>query len=207
MEPAPSFWTIWCHLQTAGLHCRQPVKKILISVKNWKTQIAWAECHLYWSQTDLNDENEFLLFGTVGIKWVRRPGVRDLIQSTSYQLPSIKENHFWGCDASLPHEWVPRTMWKVLQTPTSIMSTSMYSNHPSPNVQQWWPIVESLVSTDQGTHQTWTSLNLCGKSRKDVQKREPAMLLTSSLNWSRHGMISHSPQLTTRSNQHLVIAR
>uniref|UniRef100_A0A8R1HZF7 HTH_Tnp_Tc3_2 domain-containing protein n=1 Tax=Caenorhabditis japonica TaxID=281687 RepID=A0A8R1HZF7_CAEJA len=47
-EPVLSRRTIRRRLQVAGLHGRRPVKKPLVSLKNRKARVEWAEQHLSW---------------------------------------------------------------------------------------------------------------------------------------------------------------
>lgn len=77
-ESGPTIRTIRYRLQVAGLHGRQPVKKPFISAKNRKARVEWAKAHLnwtpqQWSSVVWSDESKFLLFGTDGITWIRRP--------------------------------------------------------------------------------------------------------------------------------------
>uniref|UniRef100_A0A8R1I9K7 Tc1-like transposase DDE domain-containing protein n=1 Tax=Caenorhabditis japonica TaxID=281687 RepID=A0A8R1I9K7_CAEJA len=87
-----------------GLHGRRPVKKPLISKKNRKARVAWAKAHVNWGRREWanhvwNNESKFNLFGTDGIKWVRRPvGSRF---DPKYQCPTVKHGGgscmVWGC--------------------------------------------------------------------------------------------------------------
>lgn len=104
----PSVRTIQKRLQAAGLHGRRPVKKPFVSEKNKKARIAWAKEHLTWTRQQWNsiiwsDESKYLMFGTDGISWVRRPtGTRF---SPRYQMPTVKHGGgsvmVWGCFSSL----------------------------------------------------------------------------------------------------------
>lgn len=103
-EPIPSIRTIRRRLQTAGLHGRRPVKKPFISAKNRKARLEWAKAHLHWGRKEWSniiwsDESKYLLFGTDGIKWIRRPQGKRF--DPKYQLPTIKHGGgsclVWGC--------------------------------------------------------------------------------------------------------------
>ncbi|CAD6199338.1 unnamed protein product [Caenorhabditis auriculariae] len=89
----PSVSTVKRRLNAAGIMGRRPVKKPLISEKNRVARVKWAKEHLNWTRRDWNkilwsDESKFLLFGSDGIQWVRRPiGSR---YHPKYQLPTVK---------------------------------------------------------------------------------------------------------------------
>ncbi|CAD6199912.1 unnamed protein product [Caenorhabditis auriculariae] len=90
---SPSVSTVKRRLNAAGIMGRRPVKKPLISEKNRAARVKWAKEHLNWTRQDWNkilwsDESKFLLFGSDGIQWVRRPiGSR---YHPKYQLPTVK---------------------------------------------------------------------------------------------------------------------
>ncbi|CAI2333389.1 unnamed protein product [Caenorhabditis sp. 36 PRJEB53466] len=92
-EVTPSLRTVRRRLQHAGLHGRRPAKKPSISKKNRIARVAWAKAHLHWGRQEwanhvFSDESKFNLFGTDGIKWIRRPvGCRF---DPSYQLQTVK---------------------------------------------------------------------------------------------------------------------
>jgi transposase len=100
----PSARTIQRRLNGEGLFGRRPVKKPFISLKNRLARVAWARAHLHWvrknwEQVLWSDESKFLMFGTDGIKWIRRPiGSRF---DHKYQLPTVKHGGgsciVWGC--------------------------------------------------------------------------------------------------------------
>ncbi|CAD6199198.1 unnamed protein product [Caenorhabditis auriculariae] len=89
----PSVSTVKRRLNAAEIMGRRPVKKPLISEKNRAARVKWAKEHLNWTRQDWNkilwsDESKFLLFGSDGIQWVRRPiGSR---YHPKYQLPTVK---------------------------------------------------------------------------------------------------------------------
>ncbi|CAD6197692.1 unnamed protein product [Caenorhabditis auriculariae] len=89
----PSVSTVKRRLNAAGIMGRRPVKKPLISEKNRAARVKWAKEHHNWTRQDWNkilwsDESKFLLFGSDGIQWVRRPiGSR---YHPKYQLPTVK---------------------------------------------------------------------------------------------------------------------
>lgn len=102
--PKPSVRTIRRRLQVACLHGRRPAKKPLISTKNRKARIQFARAHLNWTVNEWkniiwSDESKFMLFGSDGIRYVRRPvGAR---YDPKYQLPTVKHGGgsvmVWGC--------------------------------------------------------------------------------------------------------------
>ncbi|GBM40318.1 Transposable element Tcb1 transposase [Araneus ventricosus] len=77
-NPKPSVRTIRRRLETAGLHGRRPVKKPMISTKNGKARVTWAKVHKDWTKKEWedvlwSDESNYMLFGTDGIQFIRRP--------------------------------------------------------------------------------------------------------------------------------------
>lgn len=99
-----SVWTVRRRLGAAGLPGRRPVKKPLISKKNRAARMKFAKEHVHWKSEDwhrvlFSDESKFCLFGSDGIRYVRRPdGCRFHAQ---YQLPTVKYGGgsvlVWGC--------------------------------------------------------------------------------------------------------------
>lgn len=96
--------TIKRRLRDADLPGRRPAKKPFVSVKNRKARIAFAEKHVswtpqQWSKILWSDESKYLLFGSDGIKYVRRPNGEKF--SPQYQLPTVKHGGgnvmVWGC--------------------------------------------------------------------------------------------------------------
>nr|CDJ92824.1 Transposase domain containing protein [Haemonchus contortus] len=77
-------------LREAGLFGRHPAKKPLISAKNRKARLGWAQAHKSWTVRlwRKRGESKLSLFETDEIKFVRRPvGTR---YHPSYQLPTVK---------------------------------------------------------------------------------------------------------------------
>ena len=95
-------------LKDMGLHGRFGVKKPLISKKNRMTRLKFAQAHLNWTTAEWSrvlwsDESKFQLFGSDGVKYVRRPvGKR---YDVRYQIPTVKHGGgsvmVWGCFARL----------------------------------------------------------------------------------------------------------
>ncbi|KIH56133.1 transposase [Ancylostoma duodenale] len=90
--------------EAAGLHGRRPLKKPFISAGNRKARIAWAKAHLHWGREERSsvlwsDESKFLLFGTDGITWIRRPVAKRFHRR--YRIPTMKHGGgsclVWGC--------------------------------------------------------------------------------------------------------------
>jgi transposase len=96
--------TVKRRLNNAGLFGRRPCKKPLISAKNRKARVEFAKAHKNWTAADWSkvlwsDESKYLLFGTDGIKYVRRP--LNTRFNPQYQLPTVKHGGgsimVWGC--------------------------------------------------------------------------------------------------------------
>uniref|UniRef100_A0A914WNK9 Paired domain-containing protein n=1 Tax=Plectus sambesii TaxID=2011161 RepID=A0A914WNK9_9BILA len=96
--------TVKKRLRDSGLYGRRPAKKPLVSKKNKARQLKFARDHefrtpLEWKKILWSDESKFLLFGTDGNVYVRRPaGARFDVK---YQLPTVKYGGgnvmVWGC--------------------------------------------------------------------------------------------------------------
>nr|CDJ98528.1 Transposase domain containing protein [Haemonchus contortus] len=95
--PNPSLSTVQRRLREAGLFGRRLAKKPLIYAKDRKARLDWAQAHKSWTvrqwrKVIWSDESKFLLFGTDGIKFMRRPvGTRS---HPSYRLPTVKSGGF-----------------------------------------------------------------------------------------------------------------
>lgn len=105
-SPVASARTITRRLNEAGLFGRRSVKKPFISDRNRAARVAWAKEHLNWTwqQWDRvlwSDESKFMLFGTDGISYIRRP-IESSFQSKN-QTPTVKHdggNVVWSCFGS-----------------------------------------------------------------------------------------------------------
>jgi transposase len=96
--------TVRRRLCEAGLMGRVAVKKPLLSKKNRKARIKFAQQHLHWTTQKWNtvlwsDESKFNVFGSDGRSYVRRPvGKR---YHFKYQKPTVKHGGgnvmVWGC--------------------------------------------------------------------------------------------------------------
>ena len=91
-------------LRASQLFGRRPVKKPMISGKNRIARKKFAEEHLNWTKDQWakvlwSDESKFMLFGSDGIKYVRRPPGHRF--DSKYQLSTIKHGGgnimVWGC--------------------------------------------------------------------------------------------------------------
>lgn len=96
--------TVKRRLRSVGLYGRRPAKKPLISVKNRIARVQFANKHIKWTSKDWSkvlwsDESKFLLFGSDGIKYIRRPVGQRF--HPKYQLPTVKHGGgnvmVWGC--------------------------------------------------------------------------------------------------------------
>lgn len=96
--------TVRRRLVENGLFGRRPVKKPLISKKNKQARIQFARDHINWTNINWNsvlfsDESKFMIFGSDGIKFVRRPVGKRF--DPKYQLPTVKHGGgsimVWGC--------------------------------------------------------------------------------------------------------------
>ncbi|RCN25782.1 hypothetical protein ANCCAN_28503 [Ancylostoma caninum] len=79
-------------------------EKPFISIKNRKARVAWVRAHLHWSRKEWSevlwsDESKYMLFGSDGIKWIRRPDSKRY--DPKYLLPTVKHGGgsclVWGC--------------------------------------------------------------------------------------------------------------
>lgn len=114
-------------LRHANLFGRRPAKKPLISLKNRKARKEFASEHVkwtsqQWSKILFSDESKFMIFGSDGIRYVRRPvGTR---YDPKYQLPTVKHGGgnvmVWGCFS--------RDGVGPLHRITGIMNQEMYKN-------------------------------------------------------------------------------
>ena len=80
-------------LNAPNLFGRRPAKKSLLPVKNQKTRVDFTKKHLLWNSKQLSkvfwsDESTFMIFGSNGIKLVRR--LKRARFDPKYQLLSIK---------------------------------------------------------------------------------------------------------------------
>lgn len=77
----------------AGFPARRPAKKPLISAKNRKARVAFAREHLnwsvdQWSRVLWSDETKINMFGSDGIKFVRRPAGKRF--DHRFTMPTVK---------------------------------------------------------------------------------------------------------------------
>lgn len=96
--------TIRRRLSEGKLHARRPAKKPFISKKNRRSRLDFATEHLNWTydqwkQVLWSDESKFNMFGSDGMKWVRRPNNERY--NPKYTTPTIKHGGgnvlVWGC--------------------------------------------------------------------------------------------------------------
>lgn len=96
--------TVKRRLRYAGFYGRRPSKKPLISVKNRKARLSFTKKYRHWSKQDwqkvlFSDESKFCLFGTDGVRYVRRPVNTRF--NPKYQTPTVKHGGgsitVWGC--------------------------------------------------------------------------------------------------------------
>lgn len=85
--------TIKRRLRHANLFGRRPAKKPLVSLKNRKARQEFAKVHKDWNQQQwskvlFTDESKFMMFGSDGIKYVRRP--LNARFNSKYLLPTVK---------------------------------------------------------------------------------------------------------------------
>ena len=86
------FYNVKCSVDTTK--CRlSPANKPFISLKNQKAHLRFANEHLNWSREQwskvlFRDESKFMLFGSDGIRHVRRP--KRHRNDPKYQLPTVK---------------------------------------------------------------------------------------------------------------------
>lgn len=85
--------TVSRRLRDVGLFGRVGVKKPLISTKNQRARLQFAENHRHWTVENwkkvfFSDESKFKLFGSDGKQYVRRP--IDTRYNSKYQIPTVK---------------------------------------------------------------------------------------------------------------------
>lgn len=85
--------TVSRRLRDVGLFGRIGVKKPLISKKNQRARLQFAENHKDWTVQDwkkvlFSDESKFKLFGNDGKQYVRRPV--SARYNYKYQIPTVK---------------------------------------------------------------------------------------------------------------------
>lgn len=96
--------TVKRRLNQGGLFGRHAAKKPFVSGKNRSARIKFGRVHRYWTQEEwskvlYSDESKFELFGSDGVRFVRRPvGKRFDVR---YTIPTIKHGGgsvmVWGC--------------------------------------------------------------------------------------------------------------
>ena len=99
-----SYATVKRRLRQNNLFGHRPVKKPFVSAKNRRARLKFAKEHLnwtanQWSKVLWSDESKFNMFGSDGIKYVRRPiGLRNDVK---YQVPTVKHGGgsvmVWSC--------------------------------------------------------------------------------------------------------------
>jgi Transposase len=85
--------TVKRRLRDAGLNTRGSAKKPLIREKNRKVQLEFARKYRYlisnyWAKVLLRDESKYKLFGSDGIRYMRRPEGK--IMNVRYILSTVK---------------------------------------------------------------------------------------------------------------------
>lgn len=112
--------TIQRRLRENNLFGRRPAKKPMVSTKNRAARLEFAKLHInwsvaQWSKVVWSDESKFMMFGSDGTRYVRRPvGSRN---DPKYQLPTMKHGGgnvmVWGCfsrDQIGPLHWIKGIM-------------------------------------------------------------------------------------------------
>lgn len=96
--------TVRRRLCEGGLNCFRPAKKPLLSKKNIKARLEFAQTHIHWIPQEwrkvvFSDESKFNLFRSDGIVHVRRPKGQRL--NSRYTCPTVKHGGgsvlVWGC--------------------------------------------------------------------------------------------------------------
>lgn len=96
--------TVRRRLVDGGLFGRRPAKKPLLSKKNVKARLKFAQAHIHWTTDQwkkvvFSDESKFNLFKSDGPSYVRRPVGSRL--NKKYIIPTVKHGGgsimVWGC--------------------------------------------------------------------------------------------------------------
>ncbi|MCM0158345.1 hypothetical protein [Candidatus Nardonella dryophthoridicola] len=96
--------TVQRRLVEAKLYSRRPAKKPLVSERNRRARLEFAQRHLNWTVQDwrkilFSDETRYKIFNSDGMRRVRRP-VNTRFQP-KYTIPTIKHGRgsvfLWGC--------------------------------------------------------------------------------------------------------------
>lgn len=96
--------TIQRRLTEANFSVCRPAKKPLLSKKNIEARMLFARRHEHWTVRDwkkvlFSDESKYSIFGSDGIRYVRRPKHERL--NPKYVLPTVKHGGgsvmVWGC--------------------------------------------------------------------------------------------------------------
>lgn len=96
-------WTIRRRLRAAGLNARRPQKKPLLNVEQRRKRLAWAKDHQHWTTDDWkqiiwSDETKISLFGSDGVKYIRRR--KHEANLPECLIPTVKHPlsvMIWGC--------------------------------------------------------------------------------------------------------------
>lgn len=97
--------TVRRRLVSAGLRARIPRKRPYLNEKQRKKRITWAKEHILWTTDDWkkvlwSDETKISIFGSDGVRYVRRrPGEDNIPECTSATMKHPVSVMIWGCMA------------------------------------------------------------------------------------------------------------
>lgn len=95
--------TVRRRLVEAGLRARIPRKKPFLNCQQRKKRVAWAKEHIKWTLEDWkrviwSDETRISIFGSDGIRYVRRrPGEDCIPECTTATMKHPQSVMIWGC--------------------------------------------------------------------------------------------------------------
>jgi len=97
--------TVRRRLVSAGLKARIPRKRPYLNEKQRKKRLTWAKAHINWTTDEWkkvlwSDETKISIFGSDGVRYVRRrPGEDNIPECTTATMKHPVSVMIWGCMA------------------------------------------------------------------------------------------------------------